>query len=216
MEKFERPKNVKALQRFLGMAGFYRHFIDSYAKITRPLCALLKKDTKFCWDQTCQTAFETLKEKLCSAEVLAFFNPNAPTRLHVDASHKGLGAIMLQEQDDGEIRPVFYISRSLNKAEKNYNILNLEATSIIWALKTLRPFIHGRKITIITDHSALCYLRTLKNPTGRLARYLLILSEFDADIIHKKGKLNVAVIALVVIRYRKILNRIMMTTSYPY
>ena len=191
VEKFGRPKNVKALQRFLGMAGFYRRFIDSYAKITRPLCALLKKDTKFCWDQTCQTAFETLKEKLCSAEVLAFFNPNAPTRLHVDASHKGLGAIMLQEQDDGEIRPVFYISRSLNKAEKNYNILNLEATCIIWALKSLRQFIHGRKITIITDHSALCYLSTLKNPTGRLARYLLILSEFDADIIHKKGKLNV-------------------------
>lgn len=191
VEEFPVPKNVKALQRFLGLANFYRKFICNFSSIAHPLYALLKADTKFCWSQLCQDTFELLKKKLCSAEVLAFFNPNLPTRLHVDASRKGLGAVMLQDQPNGETRPVFYISRSLNKAEKNYDILNLEATCIIWALKTLRQFIYGKKILIITDHSALCYLRSLKNPTGRLARYLLILSEFDADIIHKKGKLNV-------------------------
>lgn len=186
VRRFNVPKNIKSLQRFLGLANFYRRFLLGFSKIAQPLYELLKVDTPFNWDEACQNAFDMLKDKLTSAEVLAFFDPNAKTSLHVDASRKGLGAILLQEQPNGEVRPVFYISRSLNKAEKNYDILNLEATCIIWALKTLRQFVYGRKLIIITDHLSLCYLRTLKNPTGRLARYLLILSEFDADIIQKK------------------------------
>lgn len=191
VKEFPVPKNVKQLQRFLGLVNFYRKFIENMSQLCQPLYNLLKKDVKFLWTKTEQQAFELLKHKLVTAPVLCHYNPLGENRLHVDASRQGLGCVFLQKQNDGEFHPVFFLSRSLTKAERNYDVLNLEATCIIWALKTLRQFIYGRKICIYTDHNSLCHLRTLKNPMGRMARYLLVLSDYDADIVHRAGKMNV-------------------------
>lgn len=188
---FPKPTKVKELQRFLGLCNFYRKFVENFSKLARPLYDLLRKDTPYHWNSQHQETFELLKNKLVTTPVLAHFSPTASTNLHVDASKEGLGAVLLQKQADNKFHPVYYISRSLTKAEKNYDVLNLEATCLVWALRTLRTFVYGRPVTVYTDNRSLCFLRTIKNPMGRIARYLLTLSEFDTDIKHKLGKLNV-------------------------
>lgn len=183
------PKRLRDVQSFLGAAGYYRKFIRQYSVISRPLHDLTKKDVKFHWGEPQQKAFDTLKDLLCKEPVLGHFCPSKPTFLHVDASKQGVGGVLLQENDNGVQHPIMYISRSLTKNEKNYSISELEGLAIVYILKSQRHLIYGRPITIYSDHSALCFLRSIKN-TGRLCRYAIILSEFDYKIIHKKGCQN--------------------------
>lgn len=131
--------------------------------------------------------FNLLKSKLLSAPVLAHNDPAKPKELRIDACGYGFGAVLLHE-DNNKWHPVAYISRGLTKAEKNYTITELEALAVVWSLNYLRHLIYGTKIRIVTDHHALCYMKTLKSPTGRLARWAIKLSEYDYDIIHKPGR----------------------------
>ncbi|XP_049824794.1 uncharacterized protein LOC126265925 [Aethina tumida] len=187
IREFPRPNNVKGIQSFLGLCNFYRKFIHNFATTARPLHELTKKDGKFNWLEEHEHAFQTLKKKLLSAPVLQHFNPNEGTELHVDASKLGIGAVLLQKGEDQNQHPIAYISRSLSKAEKNYTITELEGLAAIWALGYLRHLIYGRPVKIVSDHHALCWIRSLKDPTGRLARWSLKLSEYDYTIVHKSG-----------------------------
>ena len=94
ISKFPIPKNVKEVQRFLGLTRYFRKFVKSFATIARPLYNLLKKDSKFNFENEHLEAFETLKQKLISAPILALYNPSAETQLHCDASSHGFGAIL--------------------------------------------------------------------------------------------------------------------------
>lgn len=189
IKNFPKPKNVKAVQSFIGLCNYYRKFIKNFSQIARPLHEITKKDNFF-WTDDQEDSFETLKQKLTNPPVLAHFDPNQGCELHVDASRSGIGAVMLQENTDAKLHPVAYISRSLTKAEKNYTITELEGLAAIWALTYLRHLIYGRPVKIITDHHALCWLKTLKDPTGRLARWAIKLSEFEYTIVHKSGLLH--------------------------
>lgn len=189
ISNFKTPKKLKDVRSFLGASGFYRKFIENYSIHARPLYDLTKKDVKFHWDKEQENAFQFLKKKLTSAPVLQHFNPQKGTTLHVDASRIGVGGVLLQENMKGEEHPIAYISRTLNKNEKNYTISELEGLAVVWSLRTLRHLIYGRPIKIVSDHSALCWLNSIKN-SGRLCRYAISLSEFDYTIHHKKGCLN--------------------------
>ncbi|KAF2900833.1 hypothetical protein ILUMI_05372 [Ignelater luminosus] len=174
ISKFPIPNSVKKDQSFLGLANYCRKFIANF------------KNTKYLWGPEQNAAFETLKAKLLSAPVLTHFNPEAPKQLHVDASGIGIGGVLLQEHDS-KWHSIAYISRSLTKVEQNYTISELEALAVVWSLGYLRHLIFGRPITIITDHNAICFLKTLKSPTGKFARWIIKLSEFDYVIKHKSG-----------------------------
>lgn len=187
IKAFPVPRNVKSVQSFIGLCNYYRKFINNFSLIARPLHEATKKDTGFIWGPPQQQAFENLKQKLLTAPVLSHFNPDKECELRVDASTIGIGAILLQEDNDKKLHPVAYISRSLTKAEKNYGITELEGLAVIWALGYLRHLIYGRPVKIVTDHHALCWIRSLKDPTGRLARWSLKLSEYDYTIVHKSG-----------------------------
>ena len=119
------PRTPKQVRQFLGAAGFMRAFIPHFSQIARPLHALTKKDHKFEWTQDCDDdAFDLLKRRLTEAPVLRYPAPHFPYKLFTDASKVGLGAVLTQDFPDGT-HPILYLSRALNQAEKNLQLLNL-------------------------------------------------------------------------------------------
>jgi hypothetical protein len=150
VKEFPEPKNVKQLQRFLGLCVYYRRFVQGFAKIAAPLYNLLKKDTPYKWDEPCVKTFDTLKDELTSAPVLAYPNYEKPFVLYTDACVMGLGAVLSQNDDAGQERPIVFLSRSLTDAEKNYSITELECLAIVWSVKKLHVYLDGSKFNLIT------------------------------------------------------------------
>lgn len=188
VKEFPRPTSVKSCQSYLGLCNYYRKFIENFSKIARPLYELTKKDQPFIWREEQEKSFQELTSRLVNAPLLKHYDPKRDNQLRVDACGYGIGGVLLQEHPSGW-HPVAYVSRSLTKAEKNYSISELEGLAVIYSLGYLRHLIYGKPITIVTDHHALCNLRTLKNcPSGRLQRWAIKLSEYDYEIIHKPGR----------------------------
>jgi hypothetical protein len=136
-----------------------------------------------------QKAFENLRNRLTQAPIVQYPNFNKPFFLYTDASITGLEAVLAQK-DDNQEHVIAYASRTLNPAEKNYAITELECLAIIWAVKYFRHYLYGSKFSIITDHSALKWLlnSVTENANRRLERWKIVLSEYDFEIIYRKGK----------------------------
>jgi len=111
VQNFPEPKTIKEVQSFIGLASYFRKFIKGFSLIAKPLYALLKKDMMFVFGKIENRAFKTLKQKLTDAPILAIYNPKAKTELHCDASLRGFGAVLFQQQEDKTMHPVFYFSR---------------------------------------------------------------------------------------------------------
>lgn len=186
---FPVPKNTKSLKSFLGLSNYYRRFVRDFAKIASPLNALTRKSVRFQWTQECQQAFDTLKKALISAPILAYPNFTLPFQLHVDASDTAIGYVLAQVQDDKEV-VIAYGGRDLNPAERNYSATEREALSVVFAIKRNHPYLHNKRFLVITDHAALAWLMKLKDPTGRLARWSLLLQMYDFEIRHRPGIKN--------------------------
>lgn len=184
------PKSPKEVKRFIGMAGWYRRFIHNFSDISRPLCKLTRKDVEFKWTEETEEAFNKLKTSLISAPILKCPDFNLPFSIHSDASSFAIGAVLTQTHDNVE-HPIAYCSRILNKHEVNYTTTERELLAVLYALEQFRMYVEGQKCNIITDHASLQWFYKLKNPTGRLARWSIRLSQFDFNIMHRKGKDNV-------------------------
>ena len=136
--KWEAPKNVSEVRSFLGLVGNYRRFVARFASIARPLTRLLKKDVKFYWDESCQTAFETLKRKVTEAHVLVQPDDSGEFEVYTDASHTGIGCVLMQHG-----RVIAYASRQLKPAELNYPTHDLEMAAVVHTLKIWRHYLYG-------------------------------------------------------------------------
>lgn len=186
---FPVPKNPKEVKSFLGLAGYYRRFIENFSKLTKPLTSLLKKDTNFVWSTDQDQAFNILKEKLVSAPLLQYPDFSQPFVVTTDASNYAVGAV-LSQGPIGKDKPIAYASRTLNKAEGNYSTTEKELLAIIFAVKTFRPYLYGTKFFIVTDHRPLLWVMNVKDPGSRLVRWRLKLEEYQYEIVYKQGILN--------------------------
>nr|CAN80876.1 hypothetical protein VITISV_003321 [Vitis vinifera] len=173
-----------------GMAGFYRRFIKDFSKIAKPLCELLVKDAKFEWDDKCQRSFELLKQFLTSAPIVRAPNWELPFEVMCDSSDYAIGAV-LGQREDGKPYVIYYASKSLNDAQRNYTTTEKELLAVVYALDKFRAYLIGSSIVVFTDHSALKYLLTKQDAKARLIRWILLLQEFNLQIRDKKGVENV-------------------------
>ncbi|EXX59701.1 gag-pol fusion protein [Rhizophagus irregularis DAOM 197198w] len=170
VENFPIPRNVTQLRGFLGLASYYRRFSKDFSKIANPLNKLLRKDSPFVWTEAQQQSFDLLKTHLVQAPILAYPKFDEKFILLTNASTLGLGAILAQKDEDEFERVIAYASRTLSKAERNYSATELECLAVVWAVGHFHPYVHEKRFTLITDHSALCYLFNSATPTRRLAR----------------------------------------------
>ena len=161
------PKSVKDVQKFLGLANYYRQFVKDFAKIAKPLHEIMRKEIKWNWGERQQKAFEELKERFTTEPVL-----DREMRVEADASDFAMGGVLSMKCEDERWRPVAYISKSLNKAERNYEIHNKEMLVIIQCLEAWRHFLEGAKdrFKIWTDHKNLEYFMKAQKLNRRQER----------------------------------------------
>lgn len=190
VREFPPPRRLRALRAFIGLCNYYRSFVPDFSKIVAPLVQLTRKDAKFHWGPEQETAFAELKGKLTTAPILRHFDPKLPLELHTDASDLGVGAALMQREED-RVLPVAYGSRRLSDAEKKYTTTEKECIAVVWATQYFRQFLWGQKFTIVVDHHALCWLDRNKDMSGRVGRWALKLMEFQYKIKHKQGRLHV-------------------------
>lgn len=138
------------------MASWYRRFIAGFSEIAAPLTKLTRKNARWSWGEKQSKAFKELKTRLISAPVLACSDFSWEFLLRTDASTSGLGAVLTQRYDDGE-KVVAYASRILNKAKRNYSVIELECLAV-WGIRKMKNYLEGYKFTVIMDHQALKWL----------------------------------------------------------
>nr|GFA90488.1 reverse transcriptase domain-containing protein [Tanacetum cinerariifolium] len=189
--KLPHPTTVKGIRSFLGHAGFYWRFIQDFSKISRPMTHLLEKNTPFVFSEDCIQAFQTLKKKLTEAPVLIASNWDLPFELMYDVSDFAVGAVLGQRHEK-HFKPIHYASKTMNDAETNYTTTEKEMLAVVYAFKKFRSYLIMNKSIVHTDHSALKYLFAKKDAKARLLRWVLLLQEFDYQVLDTKGAENLA------------------------
>ncbi|KAJ9546254.1 hypothetical protein OSB04_025961 [Centaurea solstitialis] len=189
--KWETPKSPTEIRSFLGLAGYYRRFIQDFSKVAVPLTKLTRKNVSFVWGEEQQSAFETLRQKLCEAPVLTLPEGVEDMTVYCDASYHGLGCVLMQR---GKV--ISYASRQLKTHEVNYPTHDLELAAVVFALKLWRHYLYGVKCTIYTDHKSLRYFLDQPNLNMRQRRWLDVVKDYDCEILYHPGKANVVADAL--------------------
>lgn len=188
---FPLPTVYTELKRFIGLASWYRRFVKDFATIAAPLHDLTKggpKNRKIQWNDRAHDSFIKLKDALVASPILV--TPDFTQRffIHCDASQYGIGAVLCQGINEN---PIAYTSRKFRGPETRYSSPEKECLAVFYAIHKFRPYVEGYEFTIITDCSCLVQLFRQENPPGRLARWIMYLSQFSFDIVHRKGTSNV-------------------------
>ena len=191
VSNWERPTTPTEVRSFIGLAGYYRRFVKDFAKIAGPLTRLTRKTEKFVWTDKCEESFQKLKERLVTAPVLALPDEKGDFVIYSDASHKGLGCVLMQH---GKV--IAYASRQLKEYEIRYPTHDLELAAVVFALKMWRHYLYGEKCEIYTDHKSLKYIFTQKELNMRQRRWLELIKDYDCEILYHPGKANVVADAL--------------------
>ncbi|KAL4339830.1 hypothetical protein GQ457_08G026660 [Hibiscus cannabinus] len=189
ISKLPLPTTVKGIRSFLGHAGFYRRFIEDFSKITKSLCSLLEQGRPFEFNKDCTKAFNLLKQKLVTAPIVEPPDWKLPFELMCDASDYAVGAVLGQRKEK-IFHPIYYASKTLNDAQVNYTTTEKEMLAVIFAFDKFRSYLIGTKVIVHIDHSAIKYLLSKKDAKPRLIRWILLLQEFDIEIIDRKGTEN--------------------------
>lgn len=181
------PNCIKSLKSFIGLASYFRRFIPNFALMAKPLYQLLKDNIRFHFGEDQINAFEAIKSKLSEHPLLCLYNPIAETELHCDASSHGFGSILLQKQCDDKFHPIFFYSHRTTEVESRYHSYELEMLAIINSIKRFRVYLQGIKFKIITDCNSVAMTLAKKDINPRIARWALILQEYDYQIEHRSG-----------------------------
>ena len=190
ISSFPRPKNLKAVRRFLGMVGFYGAFVKNFSRIAEPLHALKRKNATFVWGELQQLAFEELKRRISTPPVLQVPDFSKEFVLVCDASEVAISAVLNQRSEKG-LAPVAFASRLLSPAERKYDIHEKECLAVVWGCERFRVYLEHKEFTLYTDNQALSWLLKHVKELGRLGRWILRLAHFKFKVVHISGNSNV-------------------------
>nr|GEW21471.1 putative reverse transcriptase domain-containing protein [Tanacetum cinerariifolium] len=185
------PTTPTKVRQFLGLDGYYQRSIKGFSLISKPLSKLTQKNKKYEWGMEEEEAFQTLKQKLCSAPILALPEGTENFIVYCDASLKGYGAVLMQRE-----KVIAYASRQLKKHEENYTTHDLELGTVVFVLRLWRHYLYGTKCTVYTDHKSLQYILDQKELNMRQRRWIELLSDYDYEIRYHPSKGNVVADAL--------------------
>lgn len=185
---FPRPTNHHTVRQFLGLVGYFRKFIKNFAILAHPLNKLLKKDVTWTWTNEQEQSFVTLKNKLTDRPILAIYDPAAETELHTDASKVGIGGILLQRsRSDEPFRAVGFYSRQTSPEERNFHSYELETLAVICSLRKYRVYLLRLSFKVVTDCNALRSTFSKRDLIPRIARWWLLMQEFQCTIEYRPG-----------------------------
>lgn len=189
------PKNATQVKSFIGLVNYYAKFVPELSIMLKPFYELTKQSVKWEWTENCEKTFQKIKKALVDARILVHYDPKKPMVVVCDASDDGISAILCHVIDGVE-RPVFYASRVISKAEKNYPILHREALAIVFGLEKFYKYIFGYKIKVFSDHKPLLGIFNNKNylksgvVASRLQRYINRVAQFDFEVFYRVGSKN--------------------------
>ena len=186
IRKWPVPRHLRDVRAFLGLASYYRKFIDDFAETALPLYELTQKHTTFEWTERCQQALDGLKNALTTAPVLAYPTKDGEYILDTDCSNSAMGAVLSQVQDGVE-RVILYFSKTLSKPETRYCVTRKELLAVIRGIQHCHSYLYGVHFKVRTDHSSLRWLLGFSNPEGQLARWMELLGTYDFDVEHRPG-----------------------------
>nr|GEU32563.1 putative reverse transcriptase domain-containing protein [Tanacetum cinerariifolium]GEV20967.1 putative reverse transcriptase domain-containing protein [Tanacetum cinerariifolium] len=185
------PTTPIEVRQFLGLVGYYRRFIKGFSKIAKSLTKLTQKNKNYIWGENQELAFQLLKQKLCEAPILALTEGNENFVVYYDASHQGLGAVLMQKE-----KVIAYASRQLKPHEENYTTHDLKLGAVVFALKFWRHCLYGKKCIMFTDYKSLQHILDQKELNMRERRWLELPVDYDCEIRYHPRKANVVTDAL--------------------
>jgi len=187
------PRTLKQLRAFLGLASFYRKYVPDFAVVAAPLTDATKKGNpnEITWDEARERAFQELKKRISEPPILRLPDVKQTFILQTDASHIGIGAVLLQEDSAGEKRPIAFASRKLQPRECRYSTIERECLAIVWGITKFQEYLYGSEFLLETDHQPLQYLRQAKFQNGRLMRWALTLQPYRFLLRAIRGRDNV-------------------------
>ena len=190
--EMKKPNTKKAVKRFIDMCKYWEKSIQNFAGLTKSLQDITKKDKVFRWTFEAERSFEILHQKLISKPLLKHFESDKRNILATDASQTAIGACLSQYDDNGDLRPVFYLGRGLTEEEKLYTATQLELLAVVWSVFTLRNYLRFAQFDILSDHMPLKYLTTTKDlKTSQFVHWILELQSYDFTFYYEMGRKNV-------------------------
>lgn len=194
--KFEDLTSVRAVRSFLGLINYVRTFCHHSSEIAEPLNRLMKKDCPWIMGSEQEAAFKQLQEAATTTPILAFWRPEAATRVETDASRNAVGGVLWQQQEDDQWKPVGYFSKTMTATERAYPIHDRELLAVVRTLEHFYSELIGCKFDVITDHQALLYFSSKQTLSVRQVRWSEFLGQFHVRYRYRPGKDNVAADAL--------------------
>ena len=181
------PQCKKQVQSFICMVSYLSKFSAQLSELAKPICKLSKEKVSFNWGPKHDEAFQLIKKDIMVATILAYYNPNKPTILQTDASCKGLGACLLQNE-----KPVYFASKALTETQKGYVEIELESLAVAWAMEKFHHFLYGNEFTLKTDQKPLEVIlsKSLNQATPRLQRILIRTFPYHFKIRYIPGATN--------------------------
>jgi hypothetical protein len=192
VEEWKEPKTVKDIRKFLGFCNFYRCFIRGFSQIAKPLNNLLKKGATWTFGNTEKAAFEKLKKLICEEPVLIQPDQTKPFEVEVDASNYAVGAVLMQQDEKKVLHPVAFFSKTMNEAQRNYDVYNHELLGLRKMFRHWRHYLHqaAHKVKVHTDHANLLFWKNPGDHNRRVARWHAELMDYDFELVHIAGAKN--------------------------
>ena len=195
ISEFPRPSSTKQIQRFIGMCNWLRKHIRSFSELSAQMTSRQANGTKFEWNEDLEKEFKALKIKAAEAVELVIYDPSLPLELHTDASSIGIGAALFQVGPNG-LDPIGFYSKKLNQSQGQWSASHLESYAVLLACEHFQVYLLNGPFKLVTDHSALRWMRDQSMLKGKLHRWFIRLSSFDYTIEHRKGTQHSLVDAL--------------------